>query len=654
MARLPLNGRAYQERSVIASAQKTINLYAESNQDDPAAPTPFTYYRTPGLDLLSTPLNPAKCRCTYRTSKGGAYVVVGTNVYFLAVNNALVFVGSIPDRASQVYMADNGLAVVLVDGVGGWAIDIATNEFGPIIDPSFYGADFVVFLDTFFVFNRPATNQFYISLSNVNFAMLTGSAVGDLFVNANGTGGTAGVYQSVALTGGSGTDATGDVTVSNGIIATGHISAAGAAYIDGVYTGIPLTGGTGGGATADIAISGGAVTGVVFTNPGDLTGIDYTVADVLTADATLLGGVGAGFAYTIDSVVTGVSDIEIGNPGQGYLAGDILSANSADIGNVVGFQATIESIALAFDPLDIASKSGSADAIVAILTYHKELWLIGQLTSEVWQGTGAADFYFQLVQGAYIDHGSIAAYSAANTDVVGFWLMQDKVGKNIVVIGSNYEVTEISTPFLVNEFNNYETTADAIGFCFQQEQHAFYCLIFPTANKTWLYELETKQWNEWAFLNVDDGSLNRHRANCGMYFNGMNIVGDWETGNIYNLNNNTYTDNDTPIVRIKTFYHLVDNLDRVSYPYFDADIDVATQNPDIDTEPLIYLSWSDDRGKTYGFPVEQSMGKGGQNSTTVSWNRLGMARDRVFKLETSEPIDLAFNGGFSEPKKLRT
>jgi hypothetical protein len=567
MARIPLNGRAYQERSLIANSLKTVNMYAESNKDDPEAPVPFTYYQTPGLDLVSTPNNPGKARCTYRTSIGTAYVVIENTVYFLATNNALVFVGSIPDRISQVYMADNGLVAVLVDGVNGWVIDLSTNEFAQIIDPSFYGADFVVYLDTFFVFNRPATDQFYISLSQVDFGLLSGTAIG-----------------------------------------SGTITNAGSLYTDSLYLSVPLTGGSGTGATANITIAGAVVTDVVITTPGK----NYLVGDTLSADTANIGGTGSGFIYTIDT------------------------------------------FALAFDPLDIAAKSGSADPIVAILTYQKQLWLIGALTTEIWIGTGAADFYFQLVQGAYIDHGCIAPYTAANTDIVGFWLMQDRVGKNIIVKTEGYGVVEISTPFLVKEFDSYITTSDAIGFCWQQEDHAFYVLIFQSANKTWLYELKTQQWNEWSWLNTDDGSYNRHRANCGMYFNGKNLIGDWETGKIYALNSETYTDAGNPIVRIKTFLHMVDNMDRVGYPTFDADIEPATQAADIDTEPLIFLSWSDDRGVTFGNPVAQSMGKGGQTLTTISWNRLGMARDRVFKLQTSVPIKFVLNGGFANVVKARS
>jgi hypothetical protein len=65
------------------------------------------------------------------------------------------------------------------------------------------------------------------------------------------------------------------------------------------------------------------------------------------------------------------------------------------------------------------------------MVVHRELWLIGALTTEVWIGTGAADFYFQEVQGAYINHGSSAAYSIASQDVLIFFLTAGSARKRL-------------------------------------------------------------------------------------------------------------------------------------------------------------------------------------------------------------------------------
>lgn len=488
MPRVDLIGEPYAGQSVIASGQQAINLYAESNKVAAQAPTPITYYQFPGTELLGTPLAAGASRCTYRTSIGTLYTVVGPTVYAVQESGAFVFVGNINDSPSQVYMADNGLAIVIVDGSAqGWAINMADNSFGSIVDPAFYGSDFVLYLDTFFVFNRPDTNQFYISLSVASYIMLTGGT--------------------------------------------------------------------------------------------------------------------------------------------------------------------------AFDPLDIAAKAGSADPIVAIATVNKVLWLIGEVSTEIWVGTGAADFYFQTVQGAYVNRGCIAPYSVVSTDTIIMWLSQDRNGKNIILKTVGYDVEEISTPFLVKAFNSYTTTADAIGMCLQIQDHAFYILQFPTANVTWAKDLLT-YWFQLGKWNEETNSFDRYRANCCAYAYGMNLIGDFSTGKIYKLNPNVYTDGGDPIRWVRTFLHMVGgSFERVVYKSCDLDMEVGTVEDlsETDPDPVVLLSWSDDRGKSFGFPLEQSLGRQAEYYyTTISYNRLGWARDRIFKVEWTAPIKTAIQGGFVEVEPAKT
>lgn len=477
--RIELISSAYDGKSIIASGQEQINLYAEINASDPQAPAKVTYYPTPGTELYSDSGFIGISRGCYRTSLGTAFYVIAQNVYFLSSAGVLIFIGAIANRLSQIKFSDNGIVCVMVDGVNGYVIDLATNTLGIITDPNFYSADYVALLDTFFIFNVSGTNQFFISVSNADYALLT------------------------------------------------------------------TTGG--------------------------------------------------------------------------------------------------------FDPLDIAAKSGFNDPIVGIVSVHRELWLIGDLTTEVWIGTGAADFYFQQQQGAYINHGCAAQYSIATMDVLVFFLMQDQQGNGILVQGQGYDVTEISTPRFVSIIKSYSTISDAIGFCFQIADHAFYALVFPTASKGWLYDLKTKQLNEWNWTDTN-GNFLRPRANCAMFVNGVNLAGDWEDGRLLKLSPDVYTDvDDNQIVRVRTFPHMNNNNDKTTYKSFEVDMEVGTIEDDSD--PEISLSWSDDKGKTYGNPVTQSLGQIGEYLTVPSWNRLGMARDRVFKVSWSANMKTALNGGFVEVAK---
>ena len=137
--RIELISAAYSGRSIIASGQECVNLFAEINQQDPQAPAQVTYYPTPGTVLYVDPNFARTVRGTYRTSIGTAYAVIGPNLYFVLNNQTVVFIGNVADRLSQVYMVDNGLVMVLVDGVNGYVIDLSTNAFAQITDPNFYG-----------------------------------------------------------------------------------------------------------------------------------------------------------------------------------------------------------------------------------------------------------------------------------------------------------------------------------------------------------------------------------------------------------------------------------------------------------------------------------------------------------------------------------
>lgn len=168
MGTLRLSGGAYTNRSFIAGAQRCLNLYQEPIPVAEGEPSEFVHLPTPGLTLLTTmPQGPIRA---LRQTLGKIYVVAGTGVYSMDNGwGGATLLGSIaPGKSTPVSTDDNGLDMVLVDGGNvGWKVNIATNVFAQIVDPtnSFRGADRVDYLDTFFLFNVPGTPQFESSLS---------------------------------------------------------------------------------------------------------------------------------------------------------------------------------------------------------------------------------------------------------------------------------------------------------------------------------------------------------------------------------------------------------------------------------------------------------------------------------------------------------
>lgn len=306
-----------------------------------------------------------------------------------------------------------------------------------------------------------------------------------------------------------------------------------------------------------------------------------------------------------------------------------------------------------FDPLDIASKDTYPDNLTTHAVMHREIWLLGELTTEVWFNAGAPDFTFQRMPGVFIEHGCAAKHSVAKIDLALFWLGRDLQGQGIVFAGRNYGAEPISTYALEAEIATYARIDDAIGFSYLQGGHAFYVLTFPTANKTWAFDVTTQQWAQRAYLNVN-GFLDRHRMIGHAAFNGLNVVLDWENGNLYALDPNAYTDNGNPIQCIRSFPHISGgDGNRVLFRQFIADMEVGNGMPD-GSAPQVSLRWSDTRGMTWGQPVTNDLGAIGEFSTSVQWQRLGYARDRVFELSWTAPVRTALNGAWIDVTRART
>jgi hypothetical protein len=192
------------------------------------------------------------------------------------------------------------------------------------------------------------------------------------------------------------------------------------------------------------------------------------------------------------------------------------------------------------DPLDFASAEGSPDGVVSIIVDHREIWLFGTNSVEVWYDAGTSPFPLAPVQGAFNEVGCIAAFSVAKLDNGIFWLGADARGKGIVYRANGYTADRVSTHAIEWQIQQYGNLSDAIAYTYQQDGHSFYVLIFPSANTTWVFDVATSLWHERAaFIN---GSFTRHRSNCQMAYNNEIVVGDHELGNIYAFDLDVFSD----------------------------------------------------------------------------------------------------------------
>lgn len=240
------------------------------------------------------------------------------------------------------------------------------------------------------------------------------------------------------------------------------------------------------------------------------------------------------------------------------------------------------SLAVTWDSLDFANKESFSDLLVTIAVAKREIWLLGERTTEVWYNQGlssTADFTFAQIQGTFVDQGCCAKYSVATYDDAVYWLAANRAGQGIVLTGAGYQTKRISTFAIENELTSYPRIDDAIGFTYMLAGHIFYVLTFPHADHTWVYDIATQQWHEWLWID-DDGEEHRHRANCAYAINGMVVGGDHENGNLYAVENTAFTDNGQPIKRQRSYPHIINQLNRVYYRQFMADIESGNEAAD--------------------------------------------------------------------------
>ena len=402
--KIPFVGQSYLVRSKNLAAQRTVNFYPERSEVNPDE---MALYGTPGTRRLVTMPNTGGIRQIYTPSTGKAIVVHGNKIYRLGTdwNYQVCHGADLLTTGGYVSITDNGTTAVLVDGSYGYQLDLATNIYSRIDNDAFYGADRVGFIDGYFVFNKPNTQQFYIS--------------------------------------------------------------------------------------------------------------------------SLYG--------------------------------------------------------TSFDGLDFASAEGSPDLLVSLLVDHREVWMFGESTTEVFYNSGNPDFPIERIQGAFLEHGCAARHSVAKLDNTVFWLGKDNNGYGTIWRANGYTPQRCSTHAIEYAIQSYSQINDAIAYTYQADGHAFYVLTFPQAGKTWCYDVATSAWHERSYRDPTTGDDGRHRSSCLSFYGGKHIVGDYADGRVYHLDPDYYSDDGDPLVSVRAAPASSNDGKRLFFRALEINVEegVGIQVPDV-------------------------------------------------------------------------
>lgn len=276
---------------------------------------------------------------------------------------------------------------------------------------------------------------------------------------------------------------------------------------------------------------------------------------------------------------------------------------------------------------DFATAEGAPDDLVSLLVDHRELWLFGEKSTEVWYNNGVAPFIRS--PSGFMERGCGATYSPAKVDNTVYWL-----GDNGVVYRANdFTPLRISNHGIEAIIDSADMST-GIGFGYSEDGHEFYQLTFPGV-ATVVFDASTQAWHT---------RRTEGRSDCVYHTHAFafekNYVGGAD-GKIYQLDSNLYQHNGEPLVRKRAFGPL--RTDGFTSMFSLTCVFETGANTDYANDSEVILEISDDSGATFPDRRIQTVGKAGQRRQEVTFWGLGGAYDnqRVYALTISD--NAAFN-----------
>ena len=301
---------------------------------------------------------------------------------------------------------------------------------------------------------------------------------------------------------------------------------------------------------------------------------------------------------------------------------------------------------LSWNGLWYATAESNPDNLVSVVANDGLLILLGEVSIEFWQDSGALDFPFAKITGSSNEVGLASKWTLARCGGFITFLAKTRRGGYSIMRINGYQTEVISPPELAYNINHYAAPADSVAFSYVMNGKDFYQITFQADNETWLYDATVGTWSR-----LKTYGHERHMALFGLAFNGLVLVSDHENGNIYVLDDQVYSDNGFPIERELIGPHVWDarslNKTIISRLRIDMEGGVGITSGQ-GSDPQVMLQISRDGGHTWGGELWTSLGSIGKYAQRAEWRRLGLSRDWLFKLRLTDPVKPVVIGAYAE------
>lgn len=299
-----------------------------------------------------------------------------------------------------------------------------------------------------------------------------------------------------------------------------------------------------------------------------------------------------------------------------------------------------------WDALDFATAESNPDVLVAPINAVGQLWLMGEITTEIWTNSGASSFPFGRVGNVVMQAGVLAKYTALEIDNSILFVGRDKFGSGMVYRANGFTPQRISTTPIEKIIQAAPSPENMFAWAYQEEGHLFYVISGGGLETSLVFDLTTQQWHERAFLN-GDGEFEQHLGATCVFAFGKQLVGDRRNGRLYEMSLDFYSDAGDEIARERTYTHLIDEKKQIRYNSLEINFEtgVGLQSGQ-GSDPQVSLQVSKDGARTWSDWFNASIGRIGEYQKTVKFRRLGIAEIMTFKIRITDAVKVAITGSY--------
>ena len=300
-----------------------------------------------------------------------------------------------------------------------------------------------------------------------------------------------------------------------------------------------------------------------------------------------------------------------------------------------------------FDGTEFASAAGAPDDTITLLVDHRELWLFGEYTIEVWYNSGAADFPFERLQGAFIEKGIAGPNLADKADNTVYWVGNDR----IIYMAQGYQPIRISTHAVEFDLQQSTQMEESTLFTYTQEGHIFICLNIKDLKKTWVFDVASGMWHE-----RGTDKYGRFPADMAASINQNTYAGHFDLPRVSRLDLDYPFVEDEVLLREAILPPIFDMTNRIKFSNFELKLDVPTvgKPPENvcgveDPQPGEYVSlaWTDDSGKSWSYEDYQQYGAYNVPDKRFDWWKLGSAFDRSYRVRIRTKEKVCITGAYT-------